>query len=132
MIAKIAFKILAISVVLAMVVSCMLPCIAVDDLKDNASTDEHLLREAATRNRFAEMTPFYDNATNHAHRMSFDHPRINEEGGFHLLSDSDVSPAKGLTLTTKSVSSAPEEEWNRTFGGSDKEWGRAVQQTSDG
>jgi parallel beta-helix repeat protein len=63
--------------------------------------------------------------------MPFDHPRLNEEGDFHLPLDSNVSIAKDLSITTRSVSSAPEEEWNRTFDGSG-EWGRAVQQTSDG
>ena len=66
---KIALKILAISAVVMLVVSCVMPCIAVDGLKDSASTDENLLRESVTGNRFAEVMHFYANATNHAHRM---------------------------------------------------------------
>ena len=112
---KIALKFVAVSVAMMLVVSCVMPCIAVDDLKNNASTDENLLREAVTGKSFAKMMPFYasTDATNHAYRMSFDHPRVNEEGVFHLLSDSEVSPAKSITLTTRSLSTAPEEEWNR-------------------
>jgi parallel beta-helix repeat protein len=118
-----------------MVVSCITPCIAVDDLKDNASTDETLLRKVFTEKRFGEMMPFYANAnaTNHAHRMSFEHPRVNEEGDFHLLSDYDVSTVKSHTLTKRSLSAAPEEEWNRTFGGADHaDLAVSVQQTTDG
>ncbi|MGB7002411.1 MAG: hypothetical protein WBE22_10510 [Halobacteriota archaeon] len=134
MIAKIALMIVAISVAVVMAVSCVIPCIAVDDLKDNALTDESLLREAVTEKSFAEMMHFYasTDGTNHAHRMPFDHPRVNEEGGFNILSDSDVSIAKSLTLTTKSLSSAPEEEWNRTFGGLENDCINAARQTSDG
>ena len=51
---KIALKILAISVAVVIVVGCMTPCIAVGDLKDNASTDESLLREAFTGKSFGE------------------------------------------------------------------------------
>jgi hypothetical protein len=68
---KIALMIVAISVAVVMAVSGIALCIAVDDLNDNASTDENLLREAVTGNRLAEMIPFYAdaNATNYAHRM---------------------------------------------------------------
>jgi len=136
MIAKIALKFVAISVAMMLVISCIALCIAVSDLNDDVlnRSDETLLREACTEKSFAEMISFYasTDATNHAHRTPFDQPRVNEEGGFHLLSDSDVSPAKSLTLTTKSVSSAPEEEWNRTFGGPRWDGGTSVQQTSDG
>jgi hypothetical protein len=109
-----------------------MPCIAVDDLNDGVSTDENLLREAFTEKDFAEVMPFCanTNATNHVHRMPFDHQRVNEEDDFHILSDSDVSTVKSLTLTTKSVSSAPEEEWNRTFGGPVYDKAYSVQQTS--
>jgi len=52
MIAKIALKILAISAVVMLVVSCVMPCIAVDDLKleDKAlnRSDETPLRVAIT------------------------------------------------------------------------------------
>ncbi|MCK4347404.1 MAG: PQQ-binding-like beta-propeller repeat protein, partial [Thermoplasmatales archaeon] len=92
---KTIWKILAFLFVLLMVVNCVTPCIAVDDLKDNAlnRSDETLLRKAFTEKRFAAMMPFYANAnaTNHAHRMPFDHPRINEEWDFYLRSDSNVS-----------------------------------------
>jgi len=92
---KIALKILAISVAVLMVLSCLTPCIAVDDLKDNAlnRSDETLLRKAFMEKSFAAMMPFCAdaNAAIHVHRMSFDHPRINEEKVFHPFSDSDVS-----------------------------------------
>ena len=88
-------KILAISVAVVMVLSCMTPCIAVDDLKDNAlnCSDEPLLRKAFTEKSFAAMMPFYAdaNAAIHTHQMPFDHPQINEEEVFHPFSDSDVS-----------------------------------------
>ena len=101
---KIALKFVAVSVAMMLVLSCVMPCIAVDDLKNSASTDETLLGKAFTGKNFAEMMPFYAeaNATIHAHRMPFEHPRINEERGFHKLSDSKVSITKSLTLTTKS------------------------------
>ena len=132
MIAKIALMIVAISVAVVMAVSCVMPCIAVDDLNDGVSTDENLLRVAFTEKDFAEVMPFCanTNATNYVHRMPFDHQRVNEEDDFHILSDSDVSTVKSLTLTTKSVSSAPEEEWNRTFGGPVYDKAYSVQQTS--
>jgi hypothetical protein len=125
-------KIALIAVVMA--VSGIALCIAVDGLKDNAATDENLLREAVTGNRLAEMIPFYANAnaTIHAHRMPFDQLRVNEEGGFQILSDSNVSLSKDLSLATKSACVAPEEEWNRTFGGPIYDKAYSVQQTPDG
>ncbi|MCW3141500.1 MAG: hypothetical protein N2V72_04870 [Methanophagales archaeon] len=86
-------RLLAISVAIVTVVSCIAPCIAVGDLNDNASTDETLLRKAFTEKSFTAMMPFYANAnaTKYAHRTPFDHPWINEEGSFHLLLDSNVS-----------------------------------------
>ena len=81
---------------------CVTSCIAVDNLKDNAlnRSDETLLRKAFTGNRFVAMMPFYAdaNATIHAHRMPFGHPRINEESDFYLLSDSNVSIAKNINF----------------------------------
>ena len=130
---KIALKFVAVSVAMMMVVSCVMPCIAVDGLKDNAATDETLLGKAFTEKSFAGMIPFYasTDVTNHAHRMPFDQPLVNEEDDFHILSDSNVSLVQGLPLTTKSVSVAPEEEWNRTFGGPSDDFVGAVQQTLD-
>ena len=75
---------------------------------------------------------FYANATNHAYRMPFDPPWENEEGGFQLLSDSEVSTVKSLSLATKSVSSAPAEEWNKIFGRTGYDWSFSVAQTTDG
>jgi len=45
----------------------------VDDLKDNASTDETFLRKGFTEKSFAAMMPFdaNANATIHVHRMPF-------------------------------------------------------------
>jgi hypothetical protein len=44
----------------------------------------------------------------------------------------DVSTVKSLTLITRSVSSAPEEEWNMTFGGPGYDEAHAFQQTTVG
>ena len=110
--AKIALMIVAISVAVVMAVSCVMPGIAVDGLKDNTlnRSDGTLLREVVTGKSFAELMHFCANAndTNHTHRMSLDPPRINGKMDFHIPLDSDVSVAKGITLTTSTVSVAPE------------------------
>nr|QNO56515.1 hypothetical protein CNIFIPMI_00007 [Methanosarcinales archaeon ANME-1 ERB7] len=120
---KCIWKVLAISIVLLMVLNCVAPCIAVGDLNDNAL------------NRSVEaMMPFYAsaNATIYANQIPFYHSRINEEGDFHLPLDSNVSITKDLDLTTRLVSEAPEEEWNRTFGGIYSDRAFSAKQTSDG
>jgi len=82
----------------------------------------------------AAVTPFYENTTHH-HLLAFDHPpQIREGRDFH----SPVTPV-GIRRDTKAhvvhssgSNPAPEEEWCRTFGGASLDYGRSVQQTSDG
>ena len=80
------------------------------------------------------VTPFYHENVSH-HLLPFDHPpQIREGRDFH----SPVTPV-GIRRDTKAhvvhssgSNPAPEEEWCRTFGGASLDYGRSVQQTSDG
>lgn len=93
---KAVLKILAISIALAIVVSSVTPCIAVDDNLTDTAYDT-----SPSENITADNAPF----------------------------DKNLAPPHKI-LATKSI--APEEEWNKTFGGSDGDKGYSVQQTSDG
>jgi len=70
--------------------------------------------------------PFYRENMSH-HLFPFDLPPIKEERNFH-------SPlAQGIRgERVAHLANPPEEEWNKTFGGSEDEKGYSVQQTSDG
>jgi len=80
------------------------------------------------------VTPFYHENVSH-HLLPFDHPpQVKEGRDFH----SPVTPV-GIRRDTKAhvvhisgSNPAPEEEWCRTFGGASLDYGRSVQQTSDG
>ena len=103
---KIALKILAISVAVLMVLSCLTPCIAVDDLKDNAlnCSDENPLREGFMEKSFAVMMPFYNDAIHAQHRMPFSPLPINEYG---FMEDTNTS-ISNKDFIAKSI--APEGE----------------------
>jgi len=70
--------------------------------------------------------PFYRENMSH-HLFPFDHPQIKEERNFHSPLAQGIGGERVAHLANP-----PEEEWNKTFGGSRSDGGYSVQQTSDG
>ena len=82
----------------------------------------------------AAVTPFYEN-TSHHHFLAFDHPpQVKEGRDFYspVTSEGIRRDMDAHVVHISGSNPAPEEEWNRTFGGSGYDWGFSVQQTSDG
>ena len=70
--------------------------------------------------------PFYRENMSH-HLFPFDLPPIKEERNFHSPLAQGIGGERVAHLANP-----PEEEWNKTFGGSSSDWSFSVQQTSDG
>ena len=71
--------------------------------------------------------PFYRENMSPHHLFPFDHPQIKEKRNFHSPLAQGIREERVFHLANP-----PEEEWNKTFGGSRSDGGYSVQQTTDG
>ncbi len=85
---------------------------------------------AALNQTFDEATShsFYWDSARNMHRLNAELPLLEEES--HERQYQTLGGAYDDISIQKT--SAPLEEWNKTFGGADPDWGRSVQQTLDG